>query len=253
MATKDCSYRNWQAANEILVLYNLAWLGVSMNNLRSLNKHLPMHHVTESAFSRYGRILSGYNFAPWLDYLNQHTEIPPQGNVYVPGEPGLEALAPFAEVRSTLFANMPIQAGYCNGNSSLLNGLEYHKSIEIIVAQTDLVLQLADYACMENFTLDVKHVEAFFVPAGCALELKPTALHLAPSKVSDAGFKAVIVLPLGTNTDLPAGCKIQKEDPESRLLFKTGKWMLAHPENPVPIAKGAAAALIGPNLQIFYA
>ena len=67
----------------------------------------------------------------------------PQGNIYLPGEAGLEALPPFAEVRDTLFAGMPIQVGYCNGNSSLLNGLEYHKSIEVIVAQSDLVLQLS--------------------------------------------------------------------------------------------------------------
>jgi len=120
--------------------------------------------------------------------------VPPRGNIYIASEAGLEALRPFAEVRDTLFAGMPIQVGYCNGNSSLLNGLEYHKSIELLVAQTDLVLQLADYAHMVDFTLDVAHVEAFFVPAGSAVELKPTALHLAPSRVSDAGFKAAIVL-----------------------------------------------------------
>ncbi len=211
-----------------------------------------MCHVSESRFAIYGRVLKGYDFRPWINYLESHTAVPPQGNVYVPSEPGLEALSPFAEVCDTLFAAMPIQAGYCNGNSSLLNGLEYHKTIEVLVAQTDLVLQLADYGHMVNFTLDVAHVEAFFVPAGTALELKPTALHLAPNRVSDAGFKAAIVLPAGTNTDLPEGVKIQKDDPESRLLFRKGKWMLAHPENPVPISKGATAALIGPNLQVHY-
>jgi hypothetical protein len=70
--------------------------------------------------------------------------------------------------------------------------------------------------------------------------------------VSDAGFKAVIVLPLGTNTDLPADAHIRKDDPESRILFKKGKWMLAHPENLVALARGAVAALTGPNLQIYY-
>ena len=223
-----------------------------MEQLRALNPHLPMHHVTESRFALYGRVLTGYDFRLWIDYLDAKTAVPPRGNIYVASEPGLEALNPFAEVRDTLFASMPIQVGYCNGNSSLLNGLEYHKSIEVLVAQTDLVLQLADYGHMANFTLDVAHVEAFFVPAGTAVELKPTALHLAPSRVSDAGFKAVIVLPAGTNTDLPADIAIQKDDPESRLLFKKGKWMLAHPENPVAISKGAVAALIGPNLQVHY-
>lgn len=225
---------------------------MDLETLRPLNPHLPLHHVSDPQFSIYGRILDGYDFGAWLHYLDTQTAVPLQGNVYLPGDPELEILAPFAAVRDTLFAGMPIQVGYCNGNSSLLNGLEYHKSIEVIVAQSDLVLQLADYGCMKDFTLDVSHVEAFFVPSGTALELKPTALHLAPSKVCDAGFKAVIVLPLGTNTDLPADIQRQTNDPESRLLFKRGKWMLAHPENPVPISKGAAAALIGPNLQIHY-
>ena len=223
-----------------------------METLRSLNPHLPMYHVSESRFDAYGRILTGYDFRLWTDYLEAQTAVPAQGNVYVAGEPGLEALDPMAEVRDTLFAGMPIQVGYCNGNNSLLNGLEYHKTIEILVAQTDLVLQLADFGQLQNFTLDVKHVDAFFVPAGTAIELQPSALHLAPCRVSDAGFKAVIVLPAGTNADLPEGARIQRNDPESRLLFKRGKWMLAHPENPVPIAKGAIAALIGPNLQIHY-
>lgn len=223
-----------------------------MEKLRVLNPHLPVHHVAESRFALYGRILTGYDFCPWIDYLDSKTAVPPQGNVYVPSEPGLEALSPFAELRDTLFAAMPIQVGYCNGNSSLLNGLEYHKSIEVLVAQTDLVLQLADYGHMVNFTLDVARVEAFYVPAGTAVELKPTALHLAPSRVNDAGFKAIIVLPAGTNTDLPVNIAVQKDDPESRLLFRRGKWMLAHPENSVAISKGAVAALIGPNLQVHY-
>lgn len=223
-----------------------------MERLRALNPQLPLHHVNERRFSLYGRILNGYNFAAWIDYLEHKTAVPPRGNVYVPSEAGLEALSPFAEVRDTLFAATPIQVGYCNGNNSLLNGLEYHKSIEVLVAQSDLVLQLADYGFMVNFTLDVTHVEAFFVPAGSAIELKPSALHLAPCRVSDTGFKAAIVLPAGTNTELPADITIQKNDPESRLLFKRGKWMLAHPENPVAISKGAVAALVGPNLQVHY-
>ena len=223
-----------------------------MEHLVALNPHLPMYHVDDDRFLEYGRVLDAFDFSPWLDYLDQETRIPPEGNVYVPSEAGLEALPPFAEVRDTLFAAMPTQAGYCNGNSSLLNGLEYHKSIEVIVAQTDLVLQLADYAHLVNFTMDTRYVEAFFLPAGTAVELKPTALHLAPSRVSDAGFKAVIVLPLGTNLDLPEGVSVQKDDPEARILFRKGKWMLAHPDNKLALSRGAVAALTGPNTQVHY-
>ena len=223
-----------------------------MEKLRALNPHLPMHHVSDCRFLRFGRVLSGYDFSPWLDYLDKRTEVPAEGNVYIASDPGLEALSPFAQVRNTLFGAMPIQAGYCNGNASKLNGLEYHKSIELIVAQTDLVLQLADHDDLDNFTMDTRHVEAFFLPAGTAAELKPTALHLAPSKVSDAGFKAIIVLPLGVNTDFPESISITPDDPESRLLMRCGKWMLAHPENTLAQSRGAVAALVGPNPEIHY-
>ena len=223
-----------------------------MKSLRALNPNLPMYHVTESRFALYGRVLTGYDFRPWIDYLEHSTKIPETGNVYIPSEAGLEALNPFAEVQSTLFAGLPMQVGYCNGNGSLLNGMEYHKAIEILVAQTDLVLLLADYGQMTNFTLDVASVDAIFVPAGTAIELKPTALHLAPCRVSDAGFKSAIVLPDGTNTDLPSDCHIQKNDPESRILFKKGKWMLAHPDNQLALSRGAVAAIVGENLQVRY-
>ncbi len=223
-----------------------------METLRAKNKHLPFFHVNEAPFAQFGRVLTAFDFSLWLNYLDQKTAIPETGNVYVASEAGLENLAPFNEIGTTLFGAMPIQAGYCNGNNSFLGGLEYHKTIEICIAQTDLVLQLADYADLQNFVMDSKNVKAFFMPKGCAIELKPTALHLAPCKLSDAGFKSIIVLPKGVNTDLPANCPIQKNDPESRLLFKTGKWMLAHPENPVPLSRGAVAAITGANLQIHY-
>ena len=225
---------------------------MSMDNLQALNPHISIHHVSEHYFKRFGRMLPDFNFSAWLDYLEQHTQVPAEGNVYVAAEPGLEALPPFAEVRDTLFGGMPIQAGYCNGNGSRLNGLEYHKAIEVLVAQTDLILQLADYADLEDFTMDTRHVGAFYVPRGTGLELKPTALHLAPNRVSDFGFKAVIVLPLGVNTELPPDICVQRNDPEARLLMRKGKWMLAHAENLVAQSRGAVVGLVGANPEIRY-
>ena len=45
---------------------------------------------------------------------------------------------------------MPIQIGYCNGPNSTLNGLEYHKSSEINIAITDMVLLLGKVQEVEN-------------------------------------------------------------------------------------------------------
>ncbi len=223
-----------------------------MERLRQLNPHLRLHHVTDPEFAEFGRVVSAYDFSAWLAYLDAQTDVPAEGNVYVASEPGLEALAPFAELRDTVYGGLDIQAGYCNGMASRLNGLEYHKSPEFFVAQTELVLLLAPYRAMRDFKLDVVHVRGFHFPAGTAAELFGSTLHFAPSKLSDAGFKSVIVLLRGTNTDPPPAAGRAAADPESRLLFRKHKWLLAHPDNPALLARGAVPALIGDNLEIRY-
>jgi len=223
-----------------------------MERLRALNPHLTVHHVHDPEFAEFGRVVTAYDFGAWLDYMDRHTAVPAEGNVYVASEPGLEALAPFEAIRDTVYGGLDIQAGYCNGLATRLNGLEYHKSPEFFVTQTELVLLLAPYRAMRDFTLDVAHVRAFYFPAGTAAELFGTTLHFAPSRLSDAGFKSVIVLLRGTNTDPPPVERRFAADPEARLLFRKHKWLLAHPDNPPLLARGAVAALTGPNLEVSY-
>jgi len=224
----------------------------SIERLRALNPHLTLHHVSDPEFAEFGRIVTGYDFSAWLDYMDRRTSVPAAGNVYVASEPGLEALSPFEAIRETVYGGLDIQAGYCNGLASRLNGLEYHKSPEFFVTQTELVLLLAPYRAMRDFTLDVSSVRAFCFPAGTAAELYGTTLHFAPSRLCDAGFKSVIVLLRGTNTDPPPPEHRFAGDPEARLLFRKHKWLLAHPDNPALLARGARAAITGPNLEVRY-
>jgi hypothetical protein len=77
-------------------------------------------------------------------------------------------------------------------------------------------------------------------------------LHFAPSRLSDAGFKSVIVLLRGTNTDPPPAPGRCAGDPEARLLFRKHKWLLAHPDNAPLVARGAVPAIIGDNLEVKY-
>lgn len=226
--------------------------GARLECLRALNPHLVLHDVRDSTFAEFGRVVTAYDVAAWIDYLDRCTQVPAEGNVYVASEPGLEALPPFAAIRETVYGGLDIQAGYCNGLATRLNGLEYHKSPEFFVTQTELVLLLAPYRAMRDFALDVAHVRAFYFPAGTATELFGTTLHFAPSRLSDAGFKSVIVLLGGTNTDPPPPGQRFAGDPEARLLFRKHKWLLAHPDNPALLARGARAALTGPNLEVRY-
>ena len=224
----------------------------SIARLRELNPHLTVHHVRDPEFAEFGRVVTGYDVGAWLDYMERSTTVPAEGNVYVASDPGLEALPPFEAIRETVYGGLDIQAGYCNGLASRLNGLEYHKSPEFFVTQTELVLLLAPCRAMRDFTLDAAHVRAFYFPAGTAAELYGTTLHFAPCRLSDAGFKSVIVLLRGTNTDPPPAADRFAGDPEARLLFRKHKWLLAHPDNPALLARGARAAITGPNLEVHY-
>lgn len=219
-----------------------------LQKLRELNKHIFIHSIYDDAFSDYGAILSGYDASPCLSVM-EHREIPPTGNIYVANDPELMETSLAKELSDIYYGSMPIQMGYCNGNSSRLNALEYHKCSEIDLAVTDLVLLLADIREIRQGRLSSDSVKAFYVPAGCGCELYATTLHFAPCRVSDAGFKSVIVLPEHTNeplSELPA-----PKSPSDQFLWMRNKWLIAHPASP-QAAKGAYTGIFGNNIEIFY-
>ena len=68
---------------------------------------------------------------------------------------------------------------------------------------TDLVLLLGRKRqdIEEDFTYDTSKVKAFLVPAGTLVEVYATTTT-PPCQTADSGFRCVVVLPRGTNTDL---------------------------------------------------
>ena len=180
--------------------------------------------VTDKSFRKYGRVLEGYSLSDLLEAM-KHTPLPDEV-IYVPSVEELEAIPAAQEFKNRAFGGLPIQIGYCNGKNKKLNALEYHRSSEINVAVTDMILLTGmEQDVGEDYTYDTSHVEAFFVPAGTAVEMYATTLHYAPCMASETGFRAVVVLPAGTNTELdfPAG-----ESGEERLITAKNKWLIAH-------------------------
>ena len=138
---------------------------------------------------------------------------------------------------------MPIQIGYCNGHNHLLNAVEYHRDSEINIAVTDLILILGkEQDITEDHTYDSSKMEAFLIPAGTTIEVYATTLHYAPCNVAASGFKCVVVLPKGTNTDITLE---EKHTPEDDLLFARNKWLLSHPDANIA---GSVAGIKGENL-----
>lgn len=220
-----------------------------LEHLNSVND-VTIHSVFDEAFYSYGRIVKGYDFACLIDYMEQQTEIPENGNVYFPSIEAMEALPVFGEVQQTLYGGMPIQLGYCNGRNTTYNGFEYHKGSEINIAVTDFMLVLGHTWQLQDNRFYVGNEKVFFVPKGTALEMFQTTLHLSPCRTDDKGFKDIVILPRGTNTPLES--KQPNNDPESRLLLQKNKWVIAHPEREPLVKQGAFTGLIGENKELKY-
>lgn len=83
------------------------------------------------------------------------------------------------------------------------------------------------------------------VPAGTAVEVYATTLHYAPCTAQgENGFRCVIVLPEGTNTELDFPVDAKGEE---RLLTAKNKWLIAHEEANI---EGAFCGLKGENITI---
>ena len=132
------------------------------------------------------------------------------------------------QLQNRFFGELPIQIGFCNGTNHLLNALEYHRSSELDIAVTDLILLLGmQQDIKQDFTYDTKNVEAFLLPAGAGVQLYATTLHYAPVSVKDNTFQCVIVLPRETNLELK---EVRGNEGEDRLLAARNKWLIAHPD-----------------------
>lgn len=206
---------------------------------------MQIQNIDTQAFRRYGRVLTGLELDGLLETM-QDTPLP-DGVVYVPSVPALEALSIFGTFREEVYGGLPVQIGYCNGNNHLLNAVEYHRSSEIDVAATDLILILGSQQDIEpeTFHYDTSKMEAFFVPKGTAVELFATTLHYAPANAGEP-FRCVVVLPRNTNEALNGAAA---RTGESRLLFARNKWLIAHAESGLD-KDGAFLGLTGENLSV---
>lgn len=204
---------------------------------------ITVQRVTEPSFLEYGRILKDYNTTQLIEAMRLTPT--PEDVIYVPSVKELEQL-PIAETfKNGVYGGLPIQIGYCNGHNHLLNALEYHRSSEINIAVTDLILLLGrQQDITPDYTYQTQKIEAFFIPAGTMIEVYATTLHYAPCGVEGNGFQCVVVLPKDTNLELevkPMGAK------EDSLLTARNKWLIAHSEAGI---EGAFVGLIGENISV---
>ena len=208
---------------------------------------MKFYSVFDPEFKAYGQVVTGMD-----DTLAQILEamkaLPvPEAVGYVPEEPILQSLPAMQEVSDHLYGGMPVELGWCCGHNTKLNCLEYHRDSEFNLAAEDAIVLLARQDEIEGGKLDSAKVKAFKVPAGTMVEFFATTLHFAPCHADPAkGFKMMVALPMGTNTDRPA---MADKSPEDKLLWARNKWLIAHPEAP-EAAQGAYVGITGENIDI---
>lgn len=205
-----------------------------------------MKKVTDKEFAVYGRVLD-VDVNEFVDVMKD-VPVVSEGTMYEPSVGAFEALSLAKTLEQESFGFLPIEFGHCSGYNNKLNALEYHRSSEIDIAATDLILLVGRQQDIDvsSYTYDTARVEAFFVPAGTAVELYATTLHFAPCSVDGKEFRCGVVLPKGTNEPLP---EKGGGHGENALLFAINKWLIAHEESGLQKDK-AWIGLVGENIQI---
>lgn len=204
-----------------------------------------IRNVNDKEFKKYGQVLKNYDCTEIIEKMKS-TPLP-EDVIYEPSIKELEELAIAKELQDREYGELPIQIGYCNGNNYMLNAVEYHRSSEINIAATDLILLIGSQQDIEDdYSYDTSKIEAFKVPAGTAIEVYATTLHYAPCNVNKEGFRCVVVLPRDTN--LPLENKVEKSG-EDALLFARNKWLIGHKDTDLG-DQGAFIGLVGENISI---
>ena len=218
---------------------------LTLKKLQQENPHIRIENIHSSAFSAYGKVYSDFDAAGLITVCEKAVILPQEGVVYKPSLPELEALPDVERLSRECFGQIPVQCGVCMGFNQVMGGLEYHKSSEINIAVSDMVLFLGDQRDIDaHYRLDSGTVKAFYLQKGDVVELYATTLHFAPCGAGES-FCCIVVLPTGTNT--PLETKPAESDP---LLWARNKWLLAHEQNEVLIKRGVKAGIYNENWKI---
>ena len=223
----------------------------TLTRLERANPELGLLSVEAPEFRRYGRVLGEYDpaeiMARALELLPESDEV-----VYEASVGALEKPSAFSRaIARSVFGGMPVQVGWCYGQNSRMDAVEYHKGIEVLVCLTDVVLlvgDLRDVAFGDDISYDSRNVAAFCAPKGSVLEFHAWNLHFAPIHAHRGGhFATLVYLPKGTNE--PLTYSVERVG-EGRLLVAVNKWLIAHPDA-VPLAEdGAYVGITGENIVV---
>ena len=100
-----------------------------------------MRYVTDKSFNAYGRVLD-LDVQDFVEAIMQNPAVEAGQVVYEPSVEAFEKLKVTEQLTNEVFGEMPVEFGHCSGFNTVLNALEYHRSSEIDIAATDLLLMV---------------------------------------------------------------------------------------------------------------
>lgn len=210
---------------------------------------MKIYSINAPEFKEYGRVVEGYDDErnELVSAMKKAICLPEKGVAYEPAIAELESTQAYKTLRTSMYGGLPVQFGSCYGHNTKLNCLEYHRDSEFNLGDEDFILLLAKESDIVDGNLDTAKVKAFRVPAGIMVEVYGTTLHYAPCH-TDAknGFRVLVALPKGTNTEKP---ELDNKGNDDAYLWACNKWLFAHPESD-EAAQGAKVALVGKNIDI---
>ena len=141
----------------------------TLTDLRKLNPHVKILRIEDPSFCHFGSLHSGAPLDVASTYAREHTVIG-ESVVYEARVAGLEEEETLlAWLTWRIYGGMRVQLGWCYGRNQSLDGLEYHKGNEVIIAITDLLLLLGHYDDIQwqpQPSYDSARIKAFYVPQG---------------------------------------------------------------------------------------
>lgn len=208
---------------------------------------MKIYSVFDPEFKPYGQVVDGMEETV-QEILDVLKDAPQGAGVdYVPEYEPLQELPAMVEISEHCYGGMPVQLGWCNGHNTKLNCLEYHRDSEFNLGTEDFILLLAKQEEIVDGVLDTARVKAFKAPAGVLAEVYATTLHYAPCHCDpQKGFRVLVALPMGTNTEKP---DITPQTAGDKRLWARNKWLLAHPDSS-EAKQGAYIGLAGENIDI---
>lgn len=212
-----------------------------------LNPTYTIKETTDPAFTKYGKIYTNYDVTDAIKYMDEQIKIDKDSNIYVPSNYALEQVPSMQTIGTDIYAGMPFEAGECTGQSSNFTAVEYHQGSELNVMITDVIMVLGKRSVLEeNGTFNAKEeAELFFVPRGTVVEFYSDTLHYSPIKVDNSGFSIIVMLPAGSNTELPEN--FHSTNPR---IVKKNKFQVVHESRTDKIEQGAQIGVSGELIEL---